>query len=939
MHQLFRLIFWGNMMKSLKFSINRIFLINMALVGVISIFSVGYSWITSELAGFEKEVSALRKSYMENQKKLLKREVNHALDFVNYMKSQTEKRLRDSIQGRVYEAYAIMENIYLKEKDTNSTEDIEMLLKKALRSLRFNNGRGYYFAFTLEGVESLFEIRPEMDGNNMLDVRGGNGEFVVRDMLAVVKRDGEGFYKYTWPKPNQQGFFPKIAFVKLFKPVGWVIGSGEYLDYVEKNIQEECLKWISKIKFGKDNYVFAGTWDGLVLSGPETGTNMYDIEDVNGVKIVQELIASAKKGGGFVHYVLPRFEGKKQAPKISYAAGVPEWEWYLGSGRYVDEIENAIALRQSELESRIRTNIQHTIVILFILLIFIFIIVKFLSNRINHNIKLFNTFFRRASSEAITIEENQLHFSEFVQLAGSANDMVENRRIAEKALRESEEKFRMLVEQSPLGISLIGKDGRYRYVNPRFQEMFGYTIDDIPTGMEWFNNAYPDEAYRRKVMKAWFDYQRRPRTGRYRPHVYRVTCRDGSKKEINFKPLNLKNQDHLVIYEDITERSRLEQQLLQAQKIEAIGTLAGGIAHNFNNLMMGIQGRASLMTLELGPSHPQQEHINAIEEQVQSASNLTRQLLGLARGGKYEVKPIDINEILLSSAAIFGRTRKDIQIHSKIFPASLVVEADKRQIEQVFLNIFVNSIQAMPDGGKIYLETSAMSLNADFCKPYAAIPGRYAKISVEDTGVGMNKDTCQQVFDPFFTTKDKYLGTGLGLASAYGIVKNHGGIITAYSDLGHGTTISIYLPVSEKTAHVEAQVEDTIIRGGGNILLVDDEDIIIDVGKPMLENLGYHVSVAKGGEKAVDAVSETGDKIDLVILDLIMPDMDGSLTFDAIRKIHPKMPIILSSGYSLKGKATDIMRRGCNAFIQKPFNISELSQLIRKVLDDFKRTG
>jgi PAS domain S-box-containing protein len=863
MHQLFRLIFWGNMMKSLKFSINRIFLINMALVGVISIFSVGYSWITSELAGFEKEVSALRKSYMENQKKLLKREVNHALDFVNYMKSQTEKRLRDSIQGRVYEAYAIMENIYLKEKDTNSTEDIEMLLKKALRSLRFNNGRGYYFAFTLEGVESLFEIRPEMDGNNMLDVRGGNGEFVVRDMLAVVKRDGEGFYKYTWPKPNQQGFFPKIAFVKLFKPVGWVIGSGEYLDYVEKNIQEECLKWISKIKFGKDNYVFAGTWDGLVLSGPETGTNMYDIEDVNGVKIVQELIASAKKGGGFVHYVLPRFEGKKQAPKISYAAGVPEWEWYLGSGRYVDEIENAIALRQSELESRIRTNIQRTIVILFILLIFIFIIVKFLSNRINHNIKLFNTFFRRASSEAITIEENELHFSEFVQLAGSANDMVENRRIAEKALRESEEKFRMLVEQSPLGISLIGKDGRYRYVNPRFQEMFGYTIDDIPTGMEWFNNAYPDEAYRRKVMKAWFDYQRQPRTGRYRPHVYRVTCRDGSKKEINFKPLNLKNQDHLVIYEDITERSRLEQQLLQAQKIEAIGTLAGGIAHNFNNLMMGIQGRASLMTLELGPSHPQQEHINAIEEQVQSASNLTRQLLGLARGGKYEVKPIDINEILLTSAAIFGRTRKDIQIHSKIFPTSLVVEADKRQIEQVFLNIFVNSIQAMPDGGKIYLETSAMSLNADFCKPYAAIPGRYAKISVEDTGVGMNKETCQQVFDPFFTTKDKYLGTGLGLASAYGIVKNHGGIITAYSDLGHGTTISIYLPVSEKTAHVEAQVEDMIIRGGGNILLVDDEDIIIDVGKPMLEQLGYRVSVAKGGEKAVDAVSETGDKIDL----------------------------------------------------------------------------
>ena len=198
-----------------------------------------------------------------------------------------------------------------------------------------------------------------MEGTNMLQVRGGEGEFVVSDMLAVIREDGEGFYKYTWPKPNQQGFFPRIAFVKLFKPIGWVIGSGEYLDYVEKDIQEECLKWISNIKFEKDGYVFAGKWDGLVLSGPETGKNVYDIVDINGVKIVQELIKLAKEGGGFVEYVLPRFEGKKHAPKISYALGVPEWQWYIGAGLYVDEIDAALALKQSELEGRIRTNIQN----------------------------------------------------------------------------------------------------------------------------------------------------------------------------------------------------------------------------------------------------------------------------------------------------------------------------------------------------------------------------------------------------------------------------------------------------------------------------------------------------------------------------------------------------------------------------------------------------
>ena len=217
-------------MNPLKLSISRIFLIHMAIVGVISIFSLGYLWVTSEWSRFEKEANALRASYLESQKGLLKREVNQALNFVNFMKAQTEKRLQDSIKGRVNEAYAIIENIYLKEKDSKSTEEIETLIKQALRSLRYNNGRGYYFAFTLEGVETLFEIRPEMEGTNMLQVRGGEGEFVVSDMLSVIREDGEGFYKYTWPKPNQQGFFPRVAFVKLFKPIGWVIGSGEYLD-------------------------------------------------------------------------------------------------------------------------------------------------------------------------------------------------------------------------------------------------------------------------------------------------------------------------------------------------------------------------------------------------------------------------------------------------------------------------------------------------------------------------------------------------------------------------------------------------------------------------------------------------------------------------------------------------------------------------------------
>ena len=262
--------------------------------------------------------------------------------------------------------------------------------------------------------------------------------------------------------------------------------------------------------------------------------------------------------------------------------------------------------------------------------------------------------------------------------------------------------------------------------------------------------------------------------------------------------------------------------------------------------------------------------------------------------------------------------------------------ADRRQIEQVLLNLYVNAWQAMPDGGELYLETKIVTLDDADCEPYQAKPGRYAKLSVTDTGIGMDESIRQQIFDPFFTTKEKGRGTGLGLASAYGIIKNHAGIITVYSEIGQGTTFNIYLPVSDKKVYREVPTGTGLVKGSETVLLVDDEEMIIEVGQAMLEKLGYRVVVAKGGQQAVDTVTKKGDGIDLVILDLIMPGIDGGKAFDLIREIQPGMPMMLSSGYSLSGQANDIMRRGCNEFIQKPFNISELSQKVRKILDEAK---
>lgn len=380
------------------------------------------------------------------------------------------------------------------------------------------------------------------------------------------------------------------------------------------------------------------------------------------------------------------------------------------------------------------------------------------------------------------------------------------------------------------------------------------------------------------------------------------------------------------------ERQRTEAQLQRAQRLEAIGTLAGGVAHDFNNLLMGIQGTVGLLLDDLSGTDPHANRLKEIENYLQRAVELTNRLLGFAREGKYEIQPIDVNRLVDHTVALFGRTKKELTIQTHCQPDIPTVEADEGQLEQVLLNLFVNAWQAMPQGGTLTITTGLADLDAKRVAAYDLAPGRYVEITVSDTGVGMDAETQRRIFDPFFTTKEVGAGTGLGLASAYGIITNHQGIIEVASGETRGTTFTIFLPASGRPAVVKSSQTAERVAGNETLLLVDDEEMILSVGTRMLERLGYTMLTARTGQEAIDIYRRNKGAIALVILDMIMPGMSGRELFEHLKVIDPEVKTLLSSGYSIDGQAAEILKGGCNGFIQKPFTLDAISQKIREII-------
>ena len=515
---------------------------------------------------------------------------------------------------------------------------------------------------------------------------------------------------------------------------------------------------------------------------------------------------------------------------------------------------------------------------------------------------------------------------------------ITGRKKAEDAFRDSEIKHQTIIENIEEGYFEVDLKGNLTFVNTHLCRIAGFSKSQL-----LFTN-FRDYTSRRTARLLFRIFNRVFRTGIPVANQDFKAVRRNQKVILEISASLVRNRDSKPIgfrgmLRDITQRKRaeaelkeLERQLYHAQRMEAIGTLAGGIAHDFNNILMGMQGNISLVRMRLPNRHPLTQKLKNVEQYIQNGAGLTRQLLDFARTKPRPTRISDLNFLIHKTARMFGRTKKEIQIDLSGLKASWTVNVDSGQIEQVLINLYVNAWQAMPGGGDLTLATRNVELNRQTVHPFGMKPGKYVEARVIDTGIGMDELTRQKIFTPFFTTKERGRGTGLGLSSAYGIIKNHGGFFKVASRLGRGSQFSIFLPAIEVPAEGNREINQEPIRGTGTILVVDDEKFITEITREWLSELGYKVIEAPSGSAAVEIYEELKNAVDLVILDVVMPGMDGGETFDRLQSIDPDVRVLLTSGYGFNQRAEDIVARGCLGFISKPYNILQLSEKIGSLL-------
>lgn len=798
-------------------------------LGILLIVGITFSITAVDILGsyrdFNSRSEQIRAEYIEKQKQLIQREVQRVVEMVSYEKSQREVLTRKTIRSRVNEAFALALNIYRENEKTKSENEIQKMIIDALRPIRFAEGKGYYFATGLNGIEKLFADRPEMEGMDMLTIQDSRGNYVVRDMINIVRKSGEGFYEYYWTKPQSSGNdFKKISFVKHFSPYDWFIGTGLYVDDIEKQIKNELLETIAQIRFGekKNGYIFVVTYDGTTLMNDTQrhliGKNVWNLTDPNGVKVIQEERKAVENPrGDFIYYSWNKPSTKTPSPKTSFIQGVKGWQWMIGAGVYLDDVEQNIALLQAELYRQVKKDILSSLLIsLAILLCFLFIFNR-LSRLIKNDIDLLVSFFKKAASSNELLDRNLVRFEELDRMSESANRMLEDKIQAEK------------------------------------------------------------------------------------------------------------------------EKEELTRKLHQAQKMESLGLMAGGVAHDLNNILAGIVGYPEILLQTLPQDSALRKPIEAIRESGQRAAAVVADLLTVARSAASTREPCDLNVLLQASLDSPESWKNkflypDISYQCRFDAADSFISCSPVHVQKCFMNLTTNASEAIAGSGTITITTSNKYIDDGETKQYGLQAGEYIVLTVQDSGPGIASTDLDNIFEPFFSKKKLgRSGSGLGLAIVWNTMEDHGGrVLVESSDAG--TCFRLYFPVcKDKNVSSENEKYETNTGNGEHILVVDDERLLRDIAQKMLQSLGYRVDTVASGEQALQFLEES--PVDLILIDMLMePGMNGRQTYEKIIQLYPGQKAVIASGFSESEDVKSALKQGIGGFLKKPYTMEQLANAVGEAL-------
>jgi two-component system cell cycle sensor histidine kinase/response regulator CckA len=492
------------------------------------------------------------------------------------------------------------------------------------------------------------------------------------------------------------------------------------------------------------------------------------------------------------------------------------------------------------------------------------------------------------------------------------------------------------IEQSADGVAIVDARGKIEYVNPAYEKITGYSADEV-IGAEIgsveenkFNHEFL--LHQQDTLSPGESWGGRQVENRKDGTVYH--------EEVTVSPVRdsqARVSNYVIVKRDVSKEFALQEQLLHAQKMEAVGTLAGGVAHDFNNLLQVVLGFTEMLLLERSQADSEYADLQKILQAATSGAELVKQLLTFGRKVEPNLTTLDLNKHVLRVEKLISRTiPKMVDIRLNLSQDVGRICADPSQIEQILLNLALNARDAMPHGGTLVIDTSNVEIDQEFCIGHVgAQPGEYVSIGVSDTGHGMSSEVIGKIFEPFYTTKEFGRGTGLGLAMVYGIVKQHGGYIFCESSLGKGTTFKLYFPtISSIEIPAAGLIDLTQESGTESVLLVDDEALVRELGDRILTARGYTVLKAGNGKEALDIYTREKDSISLIILDLIMPKMSGKDCLQKILDINPKIKVLIASGYAMDASTKECLNLGAKGFVAKPFRVKELLQQVRGTLDN-----